>query len=312
MAIRRTLLDLLRAGALATGAAFLLGVWLQGLAKLGFRGTYPDGLADFLGVFLAGVALASWLGWPTPAGRPLALLGRVAGTALFAIAVAAAFGGIAALLAGKLGVRERDFPYYFTPVGAALVAVGLRRLPRSLAGRIALGVPVGLLVIMRLLVFWPPGAHVITRRLFPLNPRSARAEVNRVGWGPGFHGQRTRLVSLEAAPTYGDDGNHHLTANADLELGVEVTKLFYEDFCGDVHDERPQPADWVRAYPDAASCLKEHPTTYHVLSEMASRVPSPCCLYQAKERRPGERINLAVRWPFIFIRGAWRADVDSD
>jgi hypothetical protein len=312
MAIRRTLLDLLRAGALATGTAFLLGVWLQGLAKLGFRGSYPDGLADFLSVTVAGIALGSWLGWPAPVGRPLVLLGRIAGTALFAIIVGAAFGGLAALLAGKFDVAERNLPYYFTPAGAALVAVGLRRLPRSLAGRIALGVPVGLLVIMRLLVFWPSGAHVITRRIFPLTPTSALPEVNRVGWGAASHGQRTHLVSLEVTPTYGDDGNHHLTANADLKLGVDVTKLFYEDFCGDVHDERPQPADWVRAYPDAASCLKEHPSTYHVLSEMASRVPSPCCLYQTKERRPGERINLGVRWPFAFIRGAWRADADSD
>jgi hypothetical protein len=35
-------LEVVRAGALAVGTAFLLGLWFQGMARLGLRGVYPE------------------------------------------------------------------------------------------------------------------------------------------------------------------------------------------------------------------------------------------------------------------------------
>jgi hypothetical protein len=138
----RRLLDLVRAGARAAGAAALLGVWFQGMARLGFREVYPNSLADVLIIALTGVMLGVGLGFPSSPERRLALLGRFAGTAVLGIAIGAALVGITFLLAKVLDVPERKFPLYFVPMGLALVGVGLRRIPRGTLARVALAVAV--------------------------------------------------------------------------------------------------------------------------------------------------------------------------
>src|SRR5205814_8118739 len=192
---------------------------------------YPDSLADFLIVTIAGIALGSALGFPSPAPGWAARLGRVAGTALAGLALGAALGGISALLVGKLGVPERKLPISFLPVSVPLVALGLRRLPRARWARFAVGLPVAGLAVMRLLALWPAGAHAITRRILPLGHGAVRAELSHRGWGPMAGDGRTRLIALESTPSYRtDDG--WLAGDADMKFTLEVTKPFFEDACG--------------------------------------------------------------------------------
>jgi len=304
--VGRRILDFGRAGALAAGTAFLLGVWFQGMARLGFRGFYPDGLADFLIVTAAGVAAGATLGFAAPAAGALAVVGRVAGTAAGATAIGGAFAGLTAVLVKVLDVSEGSLPLYFVPVGLGLVAVGLRRIPRSRAGRIALGVPVALLLLMRLGALWPAGAHAITRLLFPLPAAVARAELEKHGWGPLAIDDRTRIVAFDMTPAYHTDVRH-LESETTLRFTLEVAKPYFEDACGDVHSNQPEVPPWVLAYPDRQACLKEHPPRREVIFEMVHRWPSPCCLYQVKQRRPGERIATRQTWPFVFHRFAWTA-----
>jgi len=96
-------------------------------------------------------------------------------------------------------------------------------------------------------------------------------------------------------------------SDGEAAFTLEVAKPFFEDGCRDLHDSQPVVPAWVRAYPNQAACLKEHPTRWDRRYEMYSRQPSPCCLYEVKERHPGERIATSQRWPFIFDKLAWRA-----
>jgi hypothetical protein len=304
--LARRLVEVLRAGALAAGTSFLLGVWCQGMARLGFRGVYPDGLPDFLAVFGLGVAAGAALGWATPAARPLHLMGRVAGTALAAILVGGALGGFTAVLVKFTRMAERDLPYYFVPVGLALVAVGLQRLPRSTVARVALGVPVALLVVSRLLVLWPDGAHAITRKVFPLPPATVRSELERVGWGQLAIDNRTKIVDFQTTPSYHTE-NSYLVSESTMKFTLEAIRPFFEDACGQLSTSRPTIPAFVHNYPTQQACEKEHPARKEVRFEMYHYQHSPCCVFEVKERHPGEQFNTTRKWDFIFQHLAWRA-----
>src|SRR5204863_368878 len=134
----------------------------------------------------------------------------------------------------------------FAAMGLALVAVGLRRIPRSRAARVALGVPVALLLIMRLLVLWPDGAHAITRKLFPLPPATVKSELQRVGWGQLAIDDRTRIVALETSPSYRTE-NSYLVSDSTMKFTLEAVRPFYEDACGDLTTEPPVVPPFVRS-----------------------------------------------------------------
>lgn len=303
---RRRLLELVRAGALAAGTMYLLGLWFQGMARLGLRESFPDGGFEVAVVAVAGILLASFLGFPGLArGRDLVL--RVLGTALAGLALAAAVGAGAFLLARFLDVAERDFPIYFAVVGGALVAVGLRRLPRGRAARLALGVPAALLLVTRLLATWPGAAHALTSRLFPLPPTTVRSELERLGWGQLSFDQRTRIVDLQTTPSYRTD-HGHLVSDSTLKFTLEAVRPFFEDACGDLHTRYPFVAPFVHSYPTREACEKEHPARHDRMGEMYHHTPSPCCGFAVKERRPGERFNATRTWEFVFKNRVWRAD----
>lgn len=302
----RRILDFARAGALAAGTAFLLGLWFQGMAELGFRGHYPNGFSDFLIVAIAGVAAGATLGFPAPAAGALAVLGRIAGTTATGIAIAAPLGLFTALLGKWLDAGQDGLTIYFLLVGLSLVAVGLRRAPRTVAARLAVGVPIALLVASRLLAHWPEGAHALTRRLFPLRPAAARAELERAGWGPlGLDG-RTRIVAFEAAPRYRTESSR-LASDVTMKLTLEVAKPFFQDGCGELYGSRPTVPAWVRVYSTQEACLKEHPHRRDVQYDRYFRRPSPCCLFEVRQRQPGERIAATRIWLFQFSKLAWRA-----
>jgi hypothetical protein len=302
----RRLLDFVRAGALAAGAAALLGVWFQGMARLGFREVFPDGLADVLAIAVTGLLLGVGLGFPSPpVGRP-ALVGRFAGTAVMGMAIGAALVGITFLLAKVLDVPERKFPVYFVVMGLALVGVGLRRLPRGTPARVALAVPVALLVVSRLMVLWPDGAHAITRRIFPLPAAIVRSELERLGWGQLAIDQRTRVVTLETSPSYHTESSY-LLSDSTLRFTLEAVRPFHEDACGDLHSEPPVVPAFVRAYPTREACEKEHPARNEVRFEMFQHQPSPCCVFETKERHPGEQFHATRKWEFVFKNLVWRA-----
>jgi hypothetical protein len=302
----RRLLDFVRAGALAAGTAALLGVWFQGMARLGFREVYPNGLADVLIIALTGVLLGVWLGFPSPPERRLALLGRFTGTAALGIDIGAALVGVTLVLAKVLDVPERKFPIYFVVMGLALAGVGLRRIPRGTPARVALAVPVALLVLSRLMVLWPDGAHAVTRRLFPLPPEIVRSELERLGWGQLAIDQRTKVVALETSPSYRTE-NSYLLSDSTLKFTLEAVRPFYEDACGDLHTEAPVVPAFVRAYPTREACEKDHPARNEVRFEMFQHFASPCCVFESKQRHPGEQFHATRKWEFIFKNLVWRA-----
>jgi len=233
-------------------------------------------------------------------------VGRAAGTSLCGIAIAAALGGVTALLVKVLGVAERDLPLYFLVVGAALLVVGLRRVPRSTAARIALGVPVALLLITRLLALWPAGAHAITRELFPLSPDTVRSELERVGWGPLAIDERTKLVAFDTTPSYRTEGSY-LVSDSTMKFTLEAVRPFYQDACGALTTEPPFIPPFVRDYPTREACEKEHPARHFTMFEKYHHRPSPCCVFEVRQRQPGERFNAARKWEFVFLKLAWRA-----
>jgi len=298
----KALLDFARGGGLAAGSAMLLGLWFQGMHRLGFREAYPDGFVDVLIPGVVGVGLGATLGLPASARGPLWFLLRVVGVAIAGIAAAALFAiGGTLLLVSVFGIAERNLPPYFAVAGVALVAVGLRRLPRRRAARAVLGVVVGIFVVMRLLVVWPSAAHTVMCRLFPFPSEKLRTIFDH-HCGAVCGGERSRVVSLDTKLVYGSiDANLACSVKADAVL--EVTRPFFEDACGDVHDAAPAVPAFVRAYPTMDACVKEHPAA--VWREWYAPLPSPCCLRQLTERHVGERIHVSRAWEFLFNRWKW-------
>jgi hypothetical protein len=301
------ILELLRAGALAAGTAFLLGVWFQGMARLGFRSDYPDGLADFLVVMLAGVVVGTTLGFPAPAARPIHVLGRALAAAFLGILLVVAFGGLGALIVRLTDAAESDLPVYFLAAGGLMVGLGLRRVPRPLPVRIALGIAVAFLVVTRILAAWPEGAHAVTRQLFPLPPGTVRAELERIGWGQLQISNRTRIVAFDTTPHYRTE-HTRLASDSRIKFTLEVVTPFYEDACGRAHGKQPEVPALVRSFASREACEREHPARRVGMFERNRMGTSPCCLFEVKQRHAGEQIGATRQWTFIFHEREWIAE----
>jgi hypothetical protein len=171
---------------------------------------------------------------------------------------------------------------------------------------VALAVPVAFLLITRLLVLWPDGAHAITRKLFPLPPDTVRTELERLGWGQLAIDHRTRVVALETSPSYRTE-NSYLKSDSTMKFTLEAARPFYEDACGDLHTDAPVAMPFVRNYPTREACEKDHPAQDEVRFEMYNHTPSPCCLFEVKQRRTGEQFQAMRKWEFLFKSFVWRA-----
>ncbi len=299
------ILDYVRAGCLAAGIASLVGVWFQGMHQLGFRGSFPDGLGDFLLMTGIGVIVGAWLGFPERASSVLAVLGRAVGTAITGIVLGALVGGLSGVMVKKLDIAERKLPPYFVAAGVLLLALGLRRFPRSTAARVALGSVVALLLTMRLLALSPETAHKLTRRIFPLREAKVRADLEQGGCGPYCWDGRSKIVDLKVQTQYGIEFVH-LAAEVQIEATLEVTKSFFVDGCGDVHGAMPTVPPWVREFPTQAACEAKHPAPHYFQYTVREPYrPSPCCLFEVKERRPGERLRVVSTRRYAFHHLAW-------
>lgn len=292
-------LDFLRVGALGAGAAMLLGLWLQGMQRLGFRDEFPNSFLDLVIPLAVGVAFAATLGLPERRereDRSIGVGGRIVAAAGATIVGAAIAGAITYGLTAA-GIAERKLPPYVAVLALALVGVGVRRLPRSKATRIALGVVVGFFALTRILAVWPPTAHAITRRIFPFSNDRIRPLFDE-RCGQLCDGAYAKVVRFDTNVVY-DAPYGMLECDARASATLEATKPFFQDACGGVHDTKPASSSTFTSYEE---CERRTPKPDVIHGPLG---PSPCCAVEVSERRVGDRFDVVRTWNFVFRRWSW-------
>lgn len=300
------MLPWIRAGALTAGVATFCALWWTGFDRLGYL-EWPNGFdATFVVSILASVALGATLGHREPA--PLALL---LGRALLAFVVGCALGALLLGLAFALGkflhMGERRLPPVYLALAIALCAWGLRRLPPQPAVRVALLVLLLPLVAVRLLAVWPPAAHAVERRIFPLGDGRIRAAWEERGCGSLCQDNRARVIDFGRSLSYRTDDTY-LGATARVRLVLETARDFAVDGCGQAHAAAPEVPPSLRQYPDTAACIK---ATRRPRSHFRdARYDSGCCALENHPRHPGERFHSDAILHFVFHRLRWQFEAD--
>jgi hypothetical protein len=289
----------LRAGSLAAGIAMLCAIFAHGVEHSGWIG-HGDiiGLSVLFGA-VVGTLIAIPLGWPEPR-RSLAVRALV--TPLMCLLI----GGLALGAALLSRMREANMPYLFAPLGLALVAIGLRRLPENRPLRIGLISVAAILFAIRALQLHPPTFHAIERRLIPMSDARVRGM-----WDGQWCGARCRVakvIAFNPNVTYiNDDGL--LYADVFPKASMETTVEHLVDGCGDVREKKPEIPEWATKYKTTAECFAANKMQHQPFSLWT---PPPtyheCCYLELRTRKPGERFEATGGGRFVLFNRQWQPD----